>query len=87
MLAQNYRFRVSVRVPRGAAGDVAGGLCEVVEKVDDVAAAEVDELQGVHPDALDLYVDATVDVAFDSCVAVPTECLEDGFGVLDAVVE
>ena len=62
-------MRLSVRVPRGAAGDVEGGVREVVEGVVGVRRVEVDRLRGVHPEALDLRVDADVVVTLDTEVA------------------
>jgi hypothetical protein len=86
MLAHDHRAELSVRVPRGAAGDVEGGVREVVEKVDGVAGIENIELCGVRPDALDLYVDATATVAIDADVEAPEAHLADGFGVIEAIV-
>jgi hypothetical protein len=40
MLAQTCRLRLTVRVPRGAAGDVAGGVRDVLEDVDEGDAPE-----------------------------------------------
>lgn len=87
MLTQTHRATLEVRVPRGAAGNVEGGVRTVVGDVDGVERVEVHELSGVRPDALDLYVDAevTVDVAVD--VDNPREELRDGFGVLAAAVD
>lgn len=87
MQAQIYQVRLSVRVPRGATGDVEGGVRDVVDRVDGVAHVEVRDLEGVRPDALDLYVDARVTVGFDDEVASPGARLADGFGVLEATVE
>lgn len=87
MQAQILQARLSVRVPRGAAGDVEGGVRDVVDAVDGVASVEVRDLEGVRPDALDLYVDARVTVGFDEEVAAPEARLADGFGVLEATVE
>lgn len=87
MLAQPCRVNLSVRVPRGAAGDVEGGVRAVVEKVRGVDRVEIDELTGVRPDALDLYVDAQATVIFEREVADPEACLDDGFGVVSAALE
>lgn len=86
MLAHDHRVELSVRVPRGAAGDIEGGVREVVEKVDGVARVENVELCGVRPDALDLYVDALATVAIDADVEAPEAHLADGFGVIEATV-
>ena len=59
-------MRLSVRVPRGAAGDVEGGVRDVVEGVDGVRRVEVDRLKAVRPEALDLRVDADVVVTLDT---------------------
>ena len=72
-------MRLSVRVPRGAAGDVEGGVRDVVEGVDGVRRVEVDRLRGVRPEALDLRVDADVVVSLD------TELVEEL--AADAVVD
>ena len=82
MLTQTHRVTLSVRVPRGAAGDVDGGVETVVGDVDGVEHVEVHDLAGVRPNALDLHVDAAVTVGFDADVADPGERLRDGFGVL-----
>jgi hypothetical protein len=83
MLRQTHRATLEVRVPRGAAGDVDGGIRDVVADVDGVEGVEVQDLCGVRPDALDLYVVAEVTVDFDGEVADPGERLRDGFGVLE----
>ena len=87
MLAQSRRVCLSVRVPRGAAGDVEGGVRAVVENVRGVEHAEIHELNGVRPDALDLYVDAHATVTFDREVANPESALDGGFGVLSVDAE
>lgn len=84
MLKQTHRATLSVRVPRGAAGDVEGGVRDVVGDVDGVERVDVHDLAGVRPDALDLYVDAAVTVCFTDDVADPAARLQDGFGVLAA---
>lgn len=87
MLVQTHRMRLTVRVPRGAAGDVEGGVRDLLRKVGGVAHVEVHDLEGVRPDALDLYVDACVTVSFDREVATPVAHLDDGFGVIEAEIE
>ena len=87
MQAQRYQARLSVRVTRGAAGDVEGGVRDVVAGVGGVEHVEVRDLEGVRPDALDLYVDARVTVDFGEAVAAPESRLADGFGVLEVEVE
>ena len=82
MLTQTHRVTLSVRVPRGAAGDVDGGVESVVGDVDGVEHVEVHDLAGVRPNALDLHVDAAVTVELDADVADPDERLRAGFGVL-----
>lgn len=86
MLAHDHRAELSVRVPRGAAGGVEGGVRGVVENVDGVAGIENIELCGVRPDALDLYVDATATVAIDADVDAPEDRLASGFGVLEVTL-
>ncbi|QLD84988.1 hypothetical protein HWV23_04390 [Natronomonas halophila] len=87
MLAQTYRARLSVRVPRGAAGDVEGGVRDLLADVDGVEHVDVEDLEGVRPDALDLYVDARATVGFADATDAPEARLQDGFGVLEATVE
>ena len=87
MLTQTHRVTLSVRVPRGAAGDVDGGVESVVGDVDGVEHVEVHDLVGVRPNGLDLHVDATVTVEFDADVADSNERLRDGFGVLEVAVD
>jgi hypothetical protein len=87
MLTQTHRATVEVRVPRGAAGDVAGGVRDVVGDVDGVERVEVHDLAGVRPDAQDLYVDAQVTVGLAADVEVPGRRLREGFGVLAAAVD
>lgn len=87
MLAETCRAKLSVRVPRGATGDVEGGVHDVVSNVDGVARVDVHDLEGVRPDALDLHVEARVTVAFREAVTDPAARLGDGFGVLEVVVE
>lgn len=87
MLAETCRAKLSVRVPRGATGDVEGGVRDVVSSVDGVARVDVHDLEGVRPDALDLYVEARATVAFDEAVTDPATRLGDGFGVLQVDVE
>jgi hypothetical protein len=87
MEAHGCRADLSVRVPRGATGDVRRGVCDLLEDVEGVDRVEVNDLQGVRPDALDLYVDAFVTVGFDDAVESPEGQLRDGFGVLEVRVE
>jgi hypothetical protein len=87
MLAATYRARLSVRVPRGAAGDVVGGVRDLLADVDGVERVDVHDLEGVRPDALDLYVDARATVGFAEAPDAPEAQLRDGFGVLDVTVE
>jgi hypothetical protein len=87
MLAATYRARLSVRVPRGAAGDVEGGVRDLLADVDGVEQVDVEDLEGVRPDALDLYVDARATVGFADATDDPEARLREGFGVLEATVE
>lgn len=73
-----------LRVPRGAMGDVERGVEDVLAGVDGVDRVEVDDLRGVHPGSLDLYVDARVALALPEGPADPdrlADHLADGFGV------
>jgi len=87
MLTQIHRMTLQVRIPRGATGDVAGGVRDVVDDVDGVERVEVQDLSGVRPDALDLHVDCEVTVALADDVEAPAHRLRDGFGVLAATVD
>lgn len=84
MFACRSRIELSVRVPRGAAGDLEGGVRSVLEDVDGVESVEIHGLCGVRPEALDLRVDVDVTVAFEDAVDDPAGRLRDGFGVLEA---
>jgi hypothetical protein len=79
---------VSLRVPRGQAGDLERGVADVIESVDGVEAVSVDGVTGVTPTFTDIRVDA--DVRLTLSVATPDSesladgvvaHLEDGFGV------
>ncbi|MFB6074424.1 MAG: hypothetical protein ABEJ89_05385 [Haloarculaceae archaeon] len=80
---------VSLRVPRGEAGDLESGVAEVLESVESVETVAVDQVTGVRPTWTDLRVD--VDARFtvrvpadhDDRVATVRELLADGFGVTE----
>jgi hypothetical protein len=87
MLAHTHRVELSVRVPRGAAGDVEGGVRDVLENVDGVSRAENIDLCGVRPEALALYVDATATVVVGADIEAVEARLGEGFGVLEVSIE
>jgi hypothetical protein len=77
---------LELRVPRGDAGDLDDGARAVLENVDDVRAVEVRGIDGMRPDAFDLYVDATARVTMTGDAPVEADDLaarlRDGFGVV-----
>ena len=79
------RVAVKLWVPRGAAGDLAGGARAVLEDVQAVADVETLDVTGFRPTATDIRVDldARVVLAPDADAAAVAE----GFGVLEAEVE
>ena len=80
---------VSLRVPRGEAGDLERGVADVLANVDGVTDARVDRVTGVRPTWTDIRVDAsarlTLEVEVDGGDPTGTvrDRLEDGFGVTD----
>ena len=78
------RVAVTLWVPRGAAGDLAGGARGVLEDVQHVDRVEELEVTGFRPTATDIRVDldARVTLAPDADAAA----IADGFGVLDVEV-
>lgn len=79
---------VTLRVPRGAAGDMERGVRCVLEDIDGVAAVDVGELTGMRPSAADLYVDARVRFDLEREPDDVRGFLRDGFGVeaVEAVI-
>ena len=82
---------VTLRVPRGAMGDLPAGVREVLAGVAGVETVDVGEIRAVRPDSFDIHVD----VAARLGVAVETtdpdaarDRLLDGFGIeaVEAVV-
>lgn len=78
---------VSLRVPRGEAGDLEAGVVDVVENVAAVEAATVDRVTSVNPTWTDIHVDAdvevTAEVARDDAAQALEAALEDGFGIVE----
>lgn len=72
---------VTLRVPRGEAGDMQRGVRTVLENIDGVAAVDVGDLTGMRPAAADLYVDARVRFELDTEPDDVRAFLRDGFGV------
>ena len=82
---------ITLRVPRGAVGDLQTGVREVLAGVDGVETADVGEIRAVRPTSFDIHVD----VAARLGVALETtdpdairDRLLDGFGIeaVEAVV-
>jgi hypothetical protein len=79
-----------LRVPRGAVGDLVGGVEDVLGTVEGVRDVDVREVTDMRPAPADIYVDARVTLAValetDDCDAVRAH-VGDGFGVerVDAV--
>ncbi len=76
------RVAVKLWVPRGAAGDLAGGARTVLEDVQAVDRIETLDVTGFRPTATDIRVDldARVYLAPDA----DAEAIAEGFGVLEA---
>lgn len=76
---------LELRVPRGEAGDLDDGARTVLSKIDGVREVEVERIDGMRPDAFDLYVDVAarlaLDAESDADRADLREQLRDGFGV------
>lgn len=78
---------LELRVPRGRAGDLDHGTREVLGKIDGVREVEVERIDGMRPDAFDLYVDVVARLRLDvePDADDPDEIaarLRDGFGVI-----
>lgn len=77
---------VSLRVPRGEAGNLESGVVDVLETVDTVESVALEHVASVRPTWTDIHVEADVGLELDSTVDVDDEeavvaTLEDGFGV------
>lgn len=72
---------VTLRVPRGEAGDMQRGVRTVLGDIDGVAAVDVGELTGMRPAAADLYVDARARFELECDPDDVAGLLRDGFGV------
>jgi len=78
---------VSLRVPRGEAGDLEAGAADVIGSVEAVETATVDRVTSVNPTWTDIHVDVDVEMTGtvageDPATALEAE-LEDGFGVVE----
>ncbi|WP_254536934.1 hypothetical protein [Halomarina litorea] len=76
---------VRVWVPRGAAGDLAGGARDVLDGVESVAAVDRLEVVGFRPTATDIRVDLEAEVAL--AAGADESTLESGFGVIEASID
>jgi hypothetical protein len=80
---------LELRVPRGEAGDLDQGTREVLRKIDGVREVEVERIDGMRPDAFDLYVDVAARLRLDVESDADTDPddlaarLRDGFGVVE----
>lgn len=73
-----------LRVPRGAVGDLVGGVQDVLGAVEGVRTVEVREVTNMRPAPADIYVDArvTLALALDATDVDAVEAhVRDGFGV------
>lgn len=80
---------VSLRVPRGEAGNLESGVADVLANVDGVTDVTVERITSVRPTWTDVRVDADTSLAVevgpddaDRPAAVESR-VEDGFGVTD----
>lgn len=77
---------VSLRVPRGEAGNLDSGVVDVLEAVDAVESVALEHVASVRPTWTDIHVDADVRLDFGQSLDVEDDAavvttLEDGFGV------
>ncbi|WP_255149991.1 hypothetical protein [Halorarius halobius] len=78
---------LELRVPRGEAGALDDGARQVLAKIDCVREVEVERIDGMRPDAFDLYVDVAARLALDAEPEADRDelraRLRDGFGVTE----
>ncbi|WP_255196399.1 hypothetical protein [Halorarius litoreus] len=78
---------LELRVPRGEAGSLDQGARTVLAKIDCVREVDVERIDGMRPDAFDLYVDVVAQLRLDAEPeanhADLVALLRDGFGVTD----
>jgi hypothetical protein len=81
---------VTLRVPRGAMGDLPTGVREVLAGVAGVETVDVGEIGAVRPDSFDIHVDVTARLGMDETTDpdAARDRLLDGFGIeaVEAVV-
>jgi hypothetical protein len=82
---------VTLRVPRGAMGDLPAGVREVLAGVAGVGTVDVGEIHAVRPTSFDIRVDVTARLGMESETTDPDavrDRLLDGFGLeaVEAVV-
>jgi hypothetical protein len=81
---------VTLRVPRGAMGDLPTGVQEVLAGVAGVETVDVGEIGAVRPDSFDIHVDVTARLGMDETTDpdAARDRLLDGFGIeaVEAVV-
>jgi hypothetical protein len=78
---------VAVRlwVPRGAAGDLAGGAEQVLEDAQAIERIEALDVTGFRPTATDIRVDLDARVVL--APGADAAAVSDAFGILDAEVD
>lgn len=76
---------VSLRVPRGEAGDLEAGVADVIANVGAVEAVTVDRVTSVTPTWTDIRVDVdvelTAELPSEEAASTLEAELEDGFGI------
>lgn len=78
---------VSLRVPRGEAGNLEAGAADVIDSVQAVETVMIERVTSVNPNWTDIHVDVDVEVTAavagdDLATALEAE-LEDGFGIVE----
>ncbi|MDZ7746114.1 MAG: hypothetical protein U5K28_06210 [Halobacteriales archaeon] len=68
-----------LRIARGDAGSLGDGAQQLLEETDAVERVERVDIDGMRPDAFDLYVDATARLVLADGADI--EAVRDGFGV------
>lgn len=76
-------LQVTLRVKRGAMGNLPAGVRERLAGVDGVDAVDVGEIENVRPDALDIHVDvgARLTGAFPTDPDAVQRTVADAFGI------
>jgi hypothetical protein len=75
---------LTLRVPRGAMGDLPAGVRDVLAGIDGVETVDVGEIRAVRPDSFDIHVDAAARLGMNRDTTDPDavrDRLLDGFGI------